>query len=165
MNKTNVLRHGLLAFFTASAMLFSCSSDKCKDVSCQNGGKCVDGTCECATGFSGKNCETKDVNALLSRVTWKANQLKVNGVIGPLGILANVRAKFSANGTWETWDSTKPTEKTTGTWSYNAASGMLTTTDSTGDTDIQKVTNVSTDILELEANTSGSTRVLTMIPE
>jgi hypothetical protein len=42
------------------ALLPSCSKDKCKDVTCQNGGTCNDddGSCTCATGYEGANCET-----------------------------------------------------------------------------------------------------------
>ena len=36
----------------------SCNSDPCKDVTCQNGGSCVDGTCVCATGYIGTSCQT-----------------------------------------------------------------------------------------------------------
>ena len=39
------------------SLLFSCR-DKCKDVVCQNDGICIDGTCNCAAGYSGANCET-----------------------------------------------------------------------------------------------------------
>jgi hypothetical protein len=36
----------------------SCKKDPCKDVVCNNGGTCVDGTCSCTTGYEGTNCET-----------------------------------------------------------------------------------------------------------
>lgn len=36
----------------------SCS-DKCSDVTCQNGGICNEGDCECLSGYTGTNCETK----------------------------------------------------------------------------------------------------------
>lgn len=47
---------GLCLFSTTS--FFGCSKDKCKDVTCQNGGACVDGTCNCVNGYTGANCET-----------------------------------------------------------------------------------------------------------
>lgn len=40
------------------ASLNSCT-DACKDVVCQNGGTCVDGSCDCAAGYEGTNCETE----------------------------------------------------------------------------------------------------------
>jgi hypothetical protein len=52
-------------FFTAifalcafSAITYtSCNGDKCKDISCRNGGSCNDGTCTCVNGYNGKLCE------------------------------------------------------------------------------------------------------------
>lgn len=53
----------LSAFLTVGAFTtmtyVSCNSDPCKDVVCQNGGQCVDGTCSCPTGYEGTSCETK----------------------------------------------------------------------------------------------------------
>jgi hypothetical protein len=41
-----------------STIISSCSSDKCKAVSCANGGICDDkGGCVCAPGFEGSMCE------------------------------------------------------------------------------------------------------------
>ena len=37
----------------------SCT-DKCDGVNCQNGGACVDGTCNCPDGYSGASCEVED---------------------------------------------------------------------------------------------------------
>ncbi|MCX7606907.1 MAG: calcium-binding EGF-like domain-containing protein, partial [Bacteroidia bacterium] len=37
--------------------LSSCKKDPCKDVSCQNGGVCVDGNCSCPTAWEGSRCE------------------------------------------------------------------------------------------------------------
>lgn len=39
--------------------LIGCKKDPCKDVSCLNGGVCVDGSCQCELGFEGPNCETE----------------------------------------------------------------------------------------------------------
>ncbi len=40
--------------------LVSCDTDACKDVTCDNGGICVDGTCVCEDGYEGTNCETEE---------------------------------------------------------------------------------------------------------
>ncbi len=47
-----------MAFLSITTMisLQSCV-DKCRDVTCQNGGTCYDGECDCPTGYSGTNCE------------------------------------------------------------------------------------------------------------
>src|SRR4051812_28730932 len=50
----------LLTISAFCAVLYtSCNKDKCKDVTCQNGGTCSDGNCTCVTGYEGTNCETK----------------------------------------------------------------------------------------------------------
>jgi len=43
----------------AAILHVSCNKNECKDVSCQNGGSCNEGTCSCPTGYSGSRCETK----------------------------------------------------------------------------------------------------------
>ncbi len=51
-----------LSVIAVTAMtVFNSCSDNCKDVNCQNGGTCDedDGTCICATGYEGVECETK----------------------------------------------------------------------------------------------------------
>lgn len=38
------------------------SCDECKDVTCDNGGSCSEGTCECTDNFYGDACEVECVN-------------------------------------------------------------------------------------------------------
>jgi len=52
----------LFGSITLCALLFlsSCNSapgDACDLVICENGGTCIDGTCNCAPGFSGESCQ------------------------------------------------------------------------------------------------------------
>lgn len=45
--------------------------DPCKDVTCLNGGNCVDGTCVCAEGYSGVNCsqQVTPTKVIISKIT------------------------------------------------------------------------------------------------
>ena len=52
------LRLFSLALSFVALALTGCK-DECKDVVCQNGGTCDEGTCLCATGYEGTNCETE----------------------------------------------------------------------------------------------------------
>jgi len=46
--------------FVTVLLLFigSCSNDPCKGVTCQNGGTCQSGSCNCPAGYSGSSCQT-----------------------------------------------------------------------------------------------------------
>ena len=36
--------------------------DSCGEIgTCQNGGSCVEGNCQCPTGFTGANCESESI--------------------------------------------------------------------------------------------------------
>jgi hypothetical protein len=65
----------ILAICTTLIFLFSAcgKKDPCEGVTCQNGGTCKDGTCQCPTGFEGQFCETaslpKAVNVSSIKVT------------------------------------------------------------------------------------------------
>lgn len=49
---------GLLSFIAYSA---SCTKNLCDNAICLNGGTCLDGTCQCAPGFSGEHCDSYDL--------------------------------------------------------------------------------------------------------
>ena len=48
----------LMTIISLSLFGLSSCADPCKDIECQNGGTCVEGTCNCAEGYEGTNCET-----------------------------------------------------------------------------------------------------------
>jgi len=47
-----------LAFFAISTIVLhsACTVDNCSDVKCLNGGACIDGFCNCPSGYEGANC-------------------------------------------------------------------------------------------------------------
>ena len=68
MKFINVL--SVLALFFSVALFQSCDLvDPCSDVTCLNDGICLDGTCDCTTGFSGTDCSTHCSEQILG--TWK----------------------------------------------------------------------------------------------
>ncbi len=58
----------VLALFLTVALFQSCEDDPCEDVTCLNDGICLDGTCDCSTGYSGADCGTHCSEELLG--TW-----------------------------------------------------------------------------------------------
>jgi hypothetical protein len=58
MKKINLLFVALLGAMTLT--LTSC--DDCKDVTCENGGTCAEGVCECPADYYGDMCEVHCVN-------------------------------------------------------------------------------------------------------
>ncbi len=64
--------YSLLAAVAVATTVFfaSCSEDKCKNVTCQNLGTCIDGACECASGYEGTNCETLSRAKFLGNYTF-----------------------------------------------------------------------------------------------
>lgn len=46
--------------------MFSCKKDPCEDKLCLNGGTCVDGTCDCAEGYTGSDCSTQKTPTAMS---------------------------------------------------------------------------------------------------
>ena len=59
----------VLALFLTVALFQSCEDDPCEGVTCLNDGICLDGTCDCSTGYSGADCGTHCSEALIG--TWE----------------------------------------------------------------------------------------------
>ncbi len=59
----------VLALFFTMALFQSCEDDPCEGVTCLNDGICLDGTCDCSTGYSGADCGTHCSEALIG--TWE----------------------------------------------------------------------------------------------
>lgn len=59
MKKNFSLGIATLLFAIISVSIFSCTTDKCSTVTCQNGGTCSDGNCNCLSGYEGSSCETR----------------------------------------------------------------------------------------------------------
>ncbi|HMN31800.1 MAG TPA: calcium-binding EGF-like domain-containing protein [Chitinophagaceae bacterium] len=67
-NLKSLLLASFLTIGTFSTVLFtSCNPDNCKSVVCNNGGTCndSDGSCNCAVGFEGSNCDTESRTKLI----------------------------------------------------------------------------------------------------
>lgn len=62
----------------------ACNTDACKDVTCNNGGTCADGTCLCAAGYEGNDCSTA-VNAKFVG-TWTASEACPNPAPSAYGV-------------------------------------------------------------------------------
>jgi len=53
------LKYFKIIFLLTILALHSCN--ECKDISCENGGTCIDGECKCPDGYTGINCEIGDL--------------------------------------------------------------------------------------------------------
>jgi len=56
----NIAFSALLTIGAFTAITYtSCNKDECKDVVCNNGGSCDNGTCVCPTGYTGSSCDNE----------------------------------------------------------------------------------------------------------
>lgn len=68
----NIAFSALLAVGAFTMVTYTaCTKDECEDVVCNNGGACVSGTCNCATGYEGTNCDTKSRDKFIG--TWSGS--------------------------------------------------------------------------------------------
>jgi hypothetical protein len=84
------MKNKILSFLATAALgttLFfaSCKEDKCKNVTCNNGGTCIDGSCECSTGYEGTKCETESRTKFVG--TYAVSESKNGGTAYAYGAL------------------------------------------------------------------------------
>lgn len=90
-NLKSILLAGFLTVGTfASTIMTSCNPDACKDVVCNNGGTCTDGTCSCPSGFEGANCDTESRTKLIGAYL-------LSGTDSDGGTYTNVNASTSTS--------------------------------------------------------------------
>jgi hypothetical protein len=74
----NIAFSALLAVGAFSAITYtSCTKDECKDVTCNNGGFCVGGSCSCPTGYEGGSCDLKTRDKFVG--TWSGQDVCTSG--------------------------------------------------------------------------------------
>lgn len=58
-----------LCFLGLSGAVFvtSCEVDPCSELSCKNGGNCINGLCSCPAGYEGAECEFKSADRFLGK--------------------------------------------------------------------------------------------------
>lgn len=87
MRESKTIVKTLLAFLMLSGLvlLISCEQDPCLDLMCKNGAACVDGFCECPTGYEGAECEihaaSKFVGTYAGTVRCEGSEVKADTVI------------------------------------------------------------------------------------
>ena len=61
-NLSNDMKKKLSIFLIAAISFSGCElfTDPCKDITCLNGGNCLDGTCLCDDYYEGPNCEKEE---------------------------------------------------------------------------------------------------------
>lgn len=77
MKKIKLLVTAALVATGLSLFVASCETDKCKDVTCNNGGICLDGTCDCADGFEGTTCDSAAYEKF--KGVWTGNETCTGG--------------------------------------------------------------------------------------
>lgn len=89
----NIAFAALMTIGAFSAITYTaCNKDECKDVVCNNGGTCVDGTCSCPTGYEGTNCDAKTRDKFIG--SWAGSDQCTSGTYT---ITLSIAASSSSN--------------------------------------------------------------------
>ena len=59
-------------------MFFCAAVPPCASVTCENGGTCVEGTCECYEGFTGDRCQNQSKSLLVFSLALNFNPCQGN---------------------------------------------------------------------------------------
>ncbi len=72
----------IITLLTFGAVVYtSCQKDRCKRLICQNGGTCRDGFCYCASGYTGRYCQTPNVSTItIKNKTFTQVSATLNGI-------------------------------------------------------------------------------------
>jgi hypothetical protein len=60
------MRYSALFLVGVTLLLSSCAKDECKDVTCNNGGTCAEGTCACPVEWQGSKCSDLNITGVLT---------------------------------------------------------------------------------------------------
>jgi hypothetical protein len=60
------MRNFSLFLIGVALLLSSCAKDECKDVTCNNGGTCAEGSCACPVEWQGSKCSDLNINGVLT---------------------------------------------------------------------------------------------------
>ena len=91
MKKMNFKKSALLMLLTIM-FLGSCKDEPCDNILCQNDGICIDGLCDCPSGFEGEFCEEFSRQKILGDFDVTSNCMGDTSVTETWGIAASSAA-------------------------------------------------------------------------
>ena len=90
MQKLKTLSLAAILFVCSTSLIYlnACKKDACKNVSCKNGGVCVEGTCNCTTGYETSDCSATIVGDGAGTYSGNAYQ-SYNGVFSAQSVIVS----------------------------------------------------------------------------
>lgn len=85
MKKLKSILLSAFAFLAVGSIVLgtSCEQDPCTQLTCQNGGRCQSGTCDCPAGYEGSECEIKSTSRFIG-VYKGVTRCNYNNVVFPM---------------------------------------------------------------------------------